>query len=169
MEEPDIEDWSRVGVALTARVQALAVTKAELLRASGLSQTTLDGYLAGAPRTKYRADKVRDLCIAVGWTSDSIERILQGEEPVLGTEGWRAGFEQKFNELRQQAIEATAREPRGPRMNAFEAMRDSEIESLRTRVADLERRLAAMERQRHEFPISLDGASPTSDLPEGAA
>jgi hypothetical protein len=73
------DNWKIVGDAIAARIAALHVTKAEIIRKSGVSDKTLDGYIEGKPIR--RRDKARDLCLALGWTPDSIDRILGGELP----------------------------------------------------------------------------------------
>jgi hypothetical protein len=55
----------------------LKLRKAELQRASDVSTETLDAYLAGEARAKFRTDKLRDLSVALGWTPDSVERLLE--------------------------------------------------------------------------------------------
>ena len=72
--------WAAVGEALTERMAALRMTKAEVIRGSKVSGKTLDGYLAGQPIV--RRDKARELCRTLGWTPDSIDRILRGESPA---------------------------------------------------------------------------------------
>lgn len=67
--------WQAVGQAITHRIDALHRTKAEIIRLSGVSDKTLDGYMAGKPIV--RKDKMRDLCAALGWTPDSIDRLLR--------------------------------------------------------------------------------------------
>jgi hypothetical protein len=80
--EPESPDWARLGVVVTERMRELALTKSELIRASGVSQSTLDSYMAGEARKSHRLDKLRDLSLALGWTPDSLERVLAGEDPV---------------------------------------------------------------------------------------
>lgn len=96
------EDWQRLARVLRHRLETTPRTKAEVLRDAGLSQGTLDDYLSGRGRTKHRPDKLRDLVLALGYTADSGERVLRGEEPVLspsrptnhtGSEGWPAWLE----------------------------------------------------------------------------
>lgn len=77
----DVDDWQRVGEAITARINELSLTKAEVIEASGVSDKTLAGYMAG--QRIARADKRRNLCAALGWTRDSIDRILAGGEPEV--------------------------------------------------------------------------------------
>lgn len=54
--------------------------KAEVRRrAGGLDYRTLQNVLDGQGIT--RADKRRSLSVALGWTEDSIDRVLRGEDP----------------------------------------------------------------------------------------
>lgn len=78
------ERWRRVGDAIAERVAKLKLTKAELIRASGVSDKTLNGYLAGQPIK--RADKARELCAALGWTPDSIDRLLAGKPAIVAAD-----------------------------------------------------------------------------------
>jgi Helix-turn-helix domain len=78
-----LEDWSRLGAEIRRRRSELMVTTAELSRASNVSRSTIDEYAAGTLRNKWRPDKVRDLCLALGWTPDSFQRVLDGETPLL--------------------------------------------------------------------------------------
>lgn len=73
-------DWKRVGRYVTQRIDDLRLTKAEVQRRAGVSDKTLSRYMAGEPIV--RVDKERELCQALGWTSDSVRRIGAGEEPV---------------------------------------------------------------------------------------
>lgn len=77
--------WQRVGEALTDRFEELLMSKAELIEKSGVSDKTLKAYLAGEPIR--RMDKRRDLALALGWTADSINRVLEGGTPVLANGG----------------------------------------------------------------------------------
>lgn len=75
------ERWVRVGEALGKRIAGLALTKAEVIRRSGVSIKTLNGYLAGEPIR--RGDKARDLARALNWPDDAIALILDGQDPAL--------------------------------------------------------------------------------------
>lgn len=59
----------------------LGVTMKELERRSGVSDATWRKVLAGGPIT--RADKKRQICEGLRWTGDSIDRILNGGDPVV--------------------------------------------------------------------------------------
>lgn len=74
------ERWAEVGAAIAARMEQLKLTKAEILRASKISDKTFNGYLAGRPIR--RTDKARGLCEALGWRVDAIDRILEGLPPI---------------------------------------------------------------------------------------
>jgi hypothetical protein len=72
--------WRVIGVQIADRMAELHLTKAKLIKAAGISDKTLRGYLAGRPIT--RQDKRWDLCGALRWRPDSIERMLRGEPPA---------------------------------------------------------------------------------------
>lgn len=72
--------WIYVGATIAARMKDLSLTKAEVQRAAGISDKTLNGYISGKPII--RADKKRGLCEALRWSTDSIDRLLEGDEPI---------------------------------------------------------------------------------------
>ena len=72
--------WDRVGRAISDRIEELRLSKAEFIKRSGISDKTLNGYLAGKPIK--RVDKERELCDALGWSTDSIQLILEGHSPI---------------------------------------------------------------------------------------
>lgn len=75
-----MDEWDRVGRAIAERIEELGLTKAEVIRRSGVSGTSLDAYIAGQPIK--RKDKLAGLCAALGWTPDSVELVRRGEQPV---------------------------------------------------------------------------------------
>lgn len=75
------DGWTRVGRAIAERIDDLGVTKAEVIRRSGVSGTSLDAYISGQPIK--RRDKLTGLCAALGWTPGSIEAIANGRTPTL--------------------------------------------------------------------------------------
>lgn len=90
MPESDLvaKDWTRVATRLQARIAELKLSKAEVIRRSGVSQKSLDGYLAGEPIV--RPDKGRGLCDALRWTHDSIDAIhllFQSPDPFAQFHG----------------------------------------------------------------------------------
>lgn len=99
------ERWITVGRLIADRIDALGLTKAELLRRSNLSDKTLAGYLAGHPIR--RADKKRDLCAALGWSIDSIERILDEQPPKLMDESKEGAMRSRLTRVEMELEEAT--------------------------------------------------------------
>lgn len=74
--------WRAIWRLIDSRRIELGMSKAELYRSSRVSEKTM---------MKMRDDGVplatdakrASLCYALGWTSDSIERILRGDEPQV--------------------------------------------------------------------------------------
>lgn len=79
MSVGDKARWAEVGRRIEQRIDELNLTKAEVIRLSGVSDKTLSGYIDGLPIR--RRDKKRDLALALGWLPNSIDRILDGGEP----------------------------------------------------------------------------------------
>lgn len=73
-----------MGDAIAERMRDLRLTKAELIRRSGISDKSLSAYLDGAPIR--RDDKKWALLDALGWTGDSIDLIHQGFPPMVATD-----------------------------------------------------------------------------------
>ena len=65
------EDWGAVARAMQERmwsfdeVRGEAMTKAELQRTTGISEKSLDSYLAGNPPKQYGVDELRALSLAL--------------------------------------------------------------------------------------------------------
>jgi hypothetical protein len=104
--------WHEVGLAIEARIEQLG-TIAEFTRASGVSFKTLKRYMAGEPIV--RIDKRRDLTAALGWTSDSIDRILAGESPIVAPPTGKASgvlglmpLDEQVRRLRLEQLELVA-------------------------------------------------------------
>lgn len=70
-----------VGEQIADRIDELNLLQVEVQRMAGISDKTLTGYMNGKPIK--RPDKRRGLCRALGWTDDSIARMLRGEKPML--------------------------------------------------------------------------------------
>lgn len=104
------DDWKRVGGAIQARIADLALSKAEVIRQSGVSDKTLTGYINGNPIK--RPDKRRELCLALGWTPDSIDRLLAGNEPKELDAAPMTDLSKRFDALdeRMAAIEQALRD-----------------------------------------------------------
>lgn len=111
----DAMDWERVGRYVDRRIDEMGITKTEFSNRSGISDVTLNRYIAGAPIV--RPDKASGLCAALRWTRDSIERIGTGGEPieVAGTSEapaavteWMAQIQTELSDIRA-ALDAVAR------------------------------------------------------------
>lgn len=98
----DDPQWQEVGAAIQRRFNELKMSKRELQERSGISDKSLKAYMAGAP-IRYPS-KQRDLCLALGWTIDSIDRLLRGEPPVVAN-----GSTQQTVEDRLDQVEAALR------------------------------------------------------------
>jgi len=73
--------WVDVAARVQARLVELGVTLKELERQSGVSDSTWRKLLRGEPIS--RVDKKRQICEGLRWTSDSIDRILNGGDPMV--------------------------------------------------------------------------------------
>lgn len=78
---PMDDDWKAVGRAVEARIRELGVTWETFYTSSGVSEATVSGVRKGRPIK--RPDKLRDLTRGLGWSDDSVDRVLRGEPPVL--------------------------------------------------------------------------------------
>ena len=81
-EDDDIEGWKRVWSAIEARLLKIPMSKADLYRNSLVSPRTFANMRRyGTPLS---ADHKRvAICCAVGWTDDSIDRLVSGEEALV--------------------------------------------------------------------------------------
>lgn len=98
--------WLRVGQAIEARRKELKLTKAELIRESGVSDKTLTGYLEGQPIV--REDKARGLSRALRWPEDAIDQLLDDGEVIVAAN--RDPHIDPLVELRLLSLEARVAE-----------------------------------------------------------
>ena len=82
---PGGDQWEQVAAAIGARMDSLHLSKADLIRESGITRPTLNEYLAGKQIVSNK--KAWALCTALGWTDDSIDRILRGGQPAARAAG----------------------------------------------------------------------------------
>jgi len=75
--------WAAVATLVTARMAAAVMSQADLVRASGLSDPLVRGIMCGNPRGEPRPVNLAKASTALGWSADSIARILEGGEPEL--------------------------------------------------------------------------------------
>jgi hypothetical protein len=78
-------DWRRVWQAIEARRTELGWSKARLYEESNTSEPTFTKMKRG--EGIQRIDKVVAICRALGWTNDSIDRLLRGEPAMLNGGG----------------------------------------------------------------------------------
>lgn len=75
------EAWKRVARAVRQGREQLGLTQAELASKAGVSEPTIR-VLETARRTGYQRATLREIASALGWTPDSIDRILDDKPPV---------------------------------------------------------------------------------------
>lgn len=78
MNAAEGDDWARVAEVVRERMAELGLTQRE----AGASSTTVRALLNHHKPIK-RRDALTALCEALGWTPNSIERILASKEPML--------------------------------------------------------------------------------------
>lgn len=72
----------RLAAAVNARMDELGMDTAELVRASGVSDNTVRRIRRGEV-AQFRLSIKREIARALGWTADSFDRIMRGEDPVV--------------------------------------------------------------------------------------
>lgn len=77
----DDETWERLAERIRERRLELGLTQTQLARDAQASDRTI-GALERAEQARYHAATLRSVAVALGWTPDSVERILAGDEPV---------------------------------------------------------------------------------------
>ena len=81
-DDDDIEGWKRVWSALEARLLKIPKSKADLYRDTLVSQRTFANMRRYG--TPIAADHKRvAICRAVGWTDDSIDRLVSGDDALV--------------------------------------------------------------------------------------
>jgi DNA-binding XRE family transcriptional regulator len=71
-----------IGKQVAVRRDELNLKQHELAEMAGFSIATM-GAIEGGRRPTMSLTTKRGLCAALGWSPDSIDRILRGEEPEL--------------------------------------------------------------------------------------
>lgn len=80
-----MDDWEAVAAAVERRRLALGLTQRQAAERGSVAIQTWN-LIEGGGRTSYRALTIAGVCRALGWSDDSIDRILRGEEPeIVGT------------------------------------------------------------------------------------
>lgn len=77
------EDWGRVAAAIKARRMALALRQEEATaRSGGMVSRAVWSNLERAVQDTYRERTLIGVCRVLGWSDDSIDRILRGDDPM---------------------------------------------------------------------------------------
>jgi transcriptional regulator with XRE-family HTH domain len=79
---PTDQRWADVATAISARMADLVIDQAELARRADVSDATVRALMRARPRGEPRPNNLRKVSAALGWTPDSIDRILAGDDPV---------------------------------------------------------------------------------------
>lgn len=97
------DGWARLGEAIRDRRRALGMSQLELAQAAGISEAMLR-VIERARRTNVRPVTLGAVARALGWTRDSVDRVLAGGDPVLDEDRDRS-----VAELKRQVAELQAR------------------------------------------------------------
>lgn len=103
--------WQAVAEAMKARRDELGITQTEaLVRSDGRVGGSTWSHLETAHKTSYDRSKLRAVCRALGWSIDSIERIVAGQDPVeLSEESREREIEQRLFRMEEQLRELLLR------------------------------------------------------------
>jgi hypothetical protein len=119
-------DWQRAGEAVTRRRQELGISREQAVglakgRPALSTWETLENARATGPKaiTQMRRASLEGISAALGWTRDSFELILAGEEPVVvqgesGDPRWTAATDEERNAVAAflEGFRAGRRQPR---------------------------------------------------------
>lgn len=79
------EQWLNVSSAMQRRLDELGISQADAA-AKGRTSPASWGLMQNAKQASYMRSTVLAVCRGLGWTPDSIDRLLNGEEPILTAE-----------------------------------------------------------------------------------
>lgn len=100
------EQWERVAHAVRNRRLALGLTQDDL----GVSKAVISN-LENAKQERYSAAKLISIATSLGWSSDSIERLLADDAPLeqAGARPDRFSLADEVARMRSQLQDALAR------------------------------------------------------------
>ncbi|MEU8316669.1 MULTISPECIES: helix-turn-helix transcriptional regulator [Actinomycetes] len=75
-------DWSRLGRVMAEAREALKLTQVEVAERIGVSRTPIQSIERGDTRAKITGT-MRGYAQLLGWTPESIDRVLAGGEPLM--------------------------------------------------------------------------------------
>ena len=142
---PDREVVPGVARAIAKRRNELELSLNEFVHATGLTRQGLAPLLAGE-RRRYQERLTMPVCRVLGWAPGSIERLFAGEEPIMASDESnpvKIGPDTRI--LLDQLAEV------GGILSQLEALgvaadqRAAEVDEV---IADLQRRVAALEQAR---------------------
>lgn len=122
--------WAKVGELLTARLRERGMNQSDLADASGLSRETVRPFTKGVPNRR-NAHTRAQICRAVGWSHDSIDRILAGKRPALSEAPH--DVDRRLRELERQ--------------NDYLEAQVDEIDALRSTIEELGKAFEAWQRR----------------------
>lgn len=160
------EAWSRLATYVRARRTERRMSQAQLGAASGTSETTVR-HLEGKVRQTFSAETLQAICRALGWTSDSADRIMHGDEPE---DTFAVSFipsvpATNHDQLTGRTAEVQHRQPTNvapspeweARFRAMQAeIRRIRDEQRRARIDELEHELATVRQQQAEMQAEID-------------
>lgn len=75
-------DWASLRAAVQDQLNAIGSTPGEVAARAGLSRETVRPIINGVPGN-YRPATLAKVSLALGWTGDSIEKIIAGGTPEV--------------------------------------------------------------------------------------
>lgn len=122
-------DWSVARDRIQQRMAELRLSPADLARASGLSEKHVRRLING-DGTEPRHQTMWAMCDALQWTPDSIDRILDGEDPL---DADHSGELSRLDQL-------------DGRMQEMEALATTGLDSIRTQQLEMQKFWRLLER-----------------------
>jgi transcriptional regulator with XRE-family HTH domain len=100
--------WKRVATRVRERREGLGLTQEQLAAQASVGTATIR-LIESAGRDKYNRSTIVNVCRGLGWTTDSIDRLLKDQEPEVSPEP-ELSSEERLAELeaRVAALEAEA-------------------------------------------------------------
>jgi transcriptional regulator with XRE-family HTH domain len=100
--EAPTPSWSAVAEAIRDRRAELGITQAEgIILAGGKVSASTWSHLERGDKQTYERGKLRAVSRALGWSTDSIERIAVGQEPIELSEGQEQELLQRLFRLEE--------------------------------------------------------------------
>jgi DNA-binding Xre family transcriptional regulator len=123
--------WSVARDHIHARMAELRLSVVDLARTSGLSEKHVRTLLNDGPEQSLPRDQTRwALCDALRWTPDSIDRILDGDEPLESDESGEVSRLDRFD----------------GQLAEMQALADSNLERIRAQQEDMAKLWKRLER-----------------------